>query len=604
MRKKRFRKILAGAALCSLLVAPMLLDVQQTLATEQLSNRQADFGVGQGIQWADQVVAPFVDMTAYASREDLSNNGAINLAAVAKKTGQKFFNLGFMQSRGIKNGKIDWAWGSFNGLSESDNDQWQYEGIKKSIRELREIGGDVAISFGGLNAGAFWETTQDTTILANAYKEIIHGYGLTRVDFDVEAAAMGYQENLANAKAIKQVQDQTGVEVTLTLPVMNFGLISTGLAVLQAYLEAGVELTTVNLMTMCYGSSVPDYAQGSLDAVDSTMVQLKDYYQRYANTTLTTEQAYAKLGTTPSIGFEGEAHPYFTTAMFDKVIQHAKEKKIGMVSYWSMNRDAIIDGGQGQVKNQYEFLTVAQQFGQDNQLPEDFEKPSMPTNLRGTVSSDSIALSWDKSTDNVRVSHYNIYEGNRLIGTSKETNFLHTGLKPTTTYSYTVEAVDTAGNISERSAILTLKTNAEGQLPVPSAPLQLTAKNVTTNKVTLNWQQNNPSEKVQNYHIYRNGVRVAISEKNEFEDVDLIAGFTYTYQVKAVNQTGTSDFSQAITVQTLTEENQTNSWKTNQSYKVGDIVTYNGSTYRCLQAHVSIVSWEPVNAPALWQKIS
>src|SRR5699024_7891253 len=126
-------------------------------------------------------------------------------------------------------------------------------------------------SFGGLNSGAFWETTQDISILANSYTEIIQGYGLTRVDFDVEAAAMGYQENLANAKAIRQVQEKTGVEVTLTLPVMDTGLISTGLSVLQAYLEAGVELTTVNLMTMCYGSVVPDYAQGSLDAVDNTM---------------------------------------------------------------------------------------------------------------------------------------------------------------------------------------------------------------------------------------------------------------------------------------------------------------------------------------------
>ena len=78
---------------------------------------------------------------------------------------------------------------------------------------------------------------------------------------------------------------------------------------------------------MCYGSVVPDYAQGSLDAVDNTMVQLKDYYKRFTNTTLTDEQAYARLGTTPSIGFESEAHPYFTTAMLNKVIQHAKKKE-------------------------------------------------------------------------------------------------------------------------------------------------------------------------------------------------------------------------------------------------------------------------------------
>ena len=72
---------------------------------------------------------------------------------------------------------------------------------------------------------------------------------------------------------------------------------------------------------------------------------------------------------------------------------------------------------------------------------------------------------------------------------SKVPNFLHKGLKPATTYSYTVEAVDTAGNKSERSAILSLKTNdeTEGQLPVPSVPLQLTAKNILQNKLTLTW---------------------------------------------------------------------------------------------------------------------
>ncbi len=69
--------------------------------------------------------------------KNLSNNGALNLAAVAKQTEQKFFKLGFLQARGIRNGRIDWAWGGFNGLSEIDNDEWQYEGIKKSIRELR-----------------------------------------------------------------------------------------------------------------------------------------------------------------------------------------------------------------------------------------------------------------------------------------------------------------------------------------------------------------------------------------------------------------------------------------------------------------------------------
>lgn len=42
-------------------------------------------------------------------------------------------------------------------------------------------------------------------------------------------------------------------------------------------------------------------------------------------------------------------------------------------------------------------------------------------------------------------------------------------------------------------------------------------------------------------------------------------------------------------------------WATNTAYAVNDTVTYNGSTYTCLQAHTSLVGWEPSNVPALWQ---
>lgn len=42
-------------------------------------------------------------------------------------------------------------------------------------------------------------------------------------------------------------------------------------------------------------------------------------------------------------------------------------------------------------------------------------------------------------------------------------------------------------------------------------------------------------------------------------------------------------------------------WAPNIAYAVNDTVTYNGSTYTCLQAHTSLVGWEPSNVPALWK---
>lgn len=41
-------------------------------------------------------------------------------------------------------------------------------------------------------------------------------------------------------------------------------------------------------------------------------------------------------------------------------------------------------------------------------------------------------------------------------------------------------------------------------------------------------------------------------------------------------------------------------WAPNTAYSVNDTVTYNGSTYTCIQTHTSLVGWEPANVPALW----
>jgi chitinase len=44
-------------------------------------------------------------------------------------------------------------------------------------------------------------------------------------------------------------------------------------------------------------------------------------------------------------------------------------------------------------------------------------------------------------------------------------------------------------------------------------------------------------------------------------------------------------------------------WAANQPYKVGDVVTYNGRQYRCIQSHTSLTGWEPPIVPALWQAL-
>src|SRR5579872_6402791 len=42
-------------------------------------------------------------------------------------------------------------------------------------------------------------------------------------------------------------------------------------------------------------------------------------------------------------------------------------------------------------------------------------------------------------------------------------------------------------------------------------------------------------------------------------------------------------------------------WSANSvAYSVGQLVTYNGSEYKCIQAHTSQPGWDPADVPALW----
>jgi chitinase len=44
-------------------------------------------------------------------------------------------------------------------------------------------------------------------------------------------------------------------------------------------------------------------------------------------------------------------------------------------------------------------------------------------------------------------------------------------------------------------------------------------------------------------------------------------------------------------------------WAAYTAYTVGQLVTYAGVSYRCLQSHTSLPGWEPPNVGALWQRI-
>ena len=89
----------------------------------------------------------------------------------------------------------------------------------------------------------------------------------------------------------------------------------------------------------------------------------------------------------------------------------------------------------------------------------DTQRPSAPTALTAQpTSSNSIALSWTGSTDNVGVAGYHVYRNGTKILTTTSTSAVNQGLTAATTYSYTVTAYDAAGNESLASTAASATT--------------------------------------------------------------------------------------------------------------------------------------------------
>lgn len=96
----------------------------------------------------------------------------------------------------------------------------------------------------------------------------------------------------------------------------------------------------------------------------------------------------------------------------------------------------------------------------------DTSPPSVPTALTATtILSSQINLSWNASTDNVRVTGYKIFRDDVQIATVTGTSYSDTGLSAATAYSYTVAAYDAAWNTSAQSAPASATTPAGTAVP-------------------------------------------------------------------------------------------------------------------------------------------
>lgn len=90
----------------------------------------------------------------------------------------------------------------------------------------------------------------------------------------------------------------------------------------------------------------------------------------------------------------------------------------------------------------------------------DTTAPTVPTNLvAGNISTSSAQLDWTASTDDTGVAGYKVRRDSVQVAAVTGTTYTDTGLNSNTSYSYTVEAYDAAGNHSGESSPVNITTD-------------------------------------------------------------------------------------------------------------------------------------------------
>jgi chitodextrinase len=163
--------------------------------------------------------------------------------------------------------------------------------------------------------------------------------------------------------------------------------------------------------------------------------------------------------------------------------------------------------------------------------------PTTPTNLRITATTDTtISLAWNASTDNSGNFSYRVREVGindfAVAVPQTRTTITFTRLWPERTYTYTVWAVDAAGNRSGDSNTVSYTVPADVTPPAP-AP-QLTVNPFAPARAGFSWTRSVDNVSQVQYTLYANGIPQVSQFSYEWATLwTLTPSATYEFQVIA-----------------------------------------------------------------------
>lgn len=235
------------------------------------------------------------------------------------------------------------TWGGAYSLKEASNAL----DLDRRIARLRQQGGTIVVSFGGLINNELANSCEDESKLTDAYRSVIDYYDLTTIDLDLENEGLRNQEaSVRRAKVIAKLQSerrQAGkpLAVWVTIPTTSQGLNTDGTDAVSTLLSNSVDLAGINIMTMNYneeGLEDREMSEIAINAAKRAHRQLGILYEQ-EGMYLNKATLWRKIGLTPMIGQTDIKEEVFTLNDAKILNNFAIENGIGRLSMWSMNRD-------------------------------------------------------------------------------------------------------------------------------------------------------------------------------------------------------------------------------------------------------------------------
>ncbi len=175
-------------------------------------------------------------------------------------------------------------------------------------------------------------------------------------------------------------------------------------------------------------------------------------------------------------------------------------------------------------------------------------------------------LSWSDSTDNVGVVDYEVFQDGVSVGFTGGLNSLTVNnLISCSNYSFTVFAIDQAGNTSVASNVINITTGTAffgggGSAPPPPFAQEindLQATDVTTTTVSLAWTYTaDPKDRILDFEIFQDGQSIGMSGGLfTFQVTGLLTGTNYNFNVEPIlcSARSTSGADKILNITTLSD---------------------------------------------------